>query len=68
MTGMKEEWKRMATDPRMWGDKEETFEALEILGALEFTDLRDEVNLSTKESFILLFSTSIRLEFNQDLP
>jgi len=40
MTGMKEEWKRTATDPRMWGDKEETFEALEILGASEFTDLR----------------------------
>lgn len=26
--------------PRTWGDKEETFEALEILGASEFTDLR----------------------------
>lgn len=25
----------------MWGDKEETFEALEILGASEFTDPRE---------------------------
>lgn len=54
----------------MWGDKEETFEALEILGASEFTDLRDdEVNLSTREVFHpSLFSIFVRLKFNQDLP
>lgn len=64
--------RRTSERPRMWEDKEETFRGTWNtwhFGIHWSLRARDEVNLSTKERIFhpSLFSTSVQLEFIQDL-